>query len=60
MTKSMVLPIIAVVALGVKALTGIEISADLQEQLATGIVILGGVAYAIYGVFKNHKKEGEK
>lgn len=60
MNKTMILPIVAVIALAVKAFTGIEVSAELQEQIATGIAILGAAVYAVYGVFKNHKKEDDK
>lgn len=60
MTKSMILPFIAVLALVTKAVLGVDISAELQDQIANGIVILGGAGYVVYGIFKNHKKEGDK
>jgi hypothetical protein len=60
MTKTMIAPIVAVIAIAIKALLGIEISAEIQEQIVTGVVILGAAGYSVYGIIKNHKKEGVK
>jgi hypothetical protein len=60
MTKSMIAPIVAVIAIAIKAITGVEISGEIQEQIVTGIFVLGAAGYAVYGIFKNHKKEGDK
>jgi hypothetical protein len=60
MTKSMIAPIVAVIAIAVKAITGVEISGEIQEQIVTGVVILGAAGYSIYGIIKNHKKDSDK
>lgn len=56
-TKSMVAPIIAVLALFVKSVFNIEIPTDVQAQIVTYIV--GGIALvtAVVGIVKSHKKE---
>lgn len=57
MAKTMIAPIVAVVALLVKTFFGIEIEEDLQNQIieTIGMVVLAVVA--VHGVVKNHKKE---
>lgn len=60
MTKSMIAPIVAVLAIAIKAITGIEVSAEIQEQIVTGVIILGAAGYSVYGIIKNHKKEDGK
>lgn len=58
--KTMIAPLVAIIALAIKGLLGIEVGEDLQAQItdwvATGIF----VGITIYGVFKNHKKEDGK
>lgn len=58
--KTMILPIIAILALGLKAATGVEIDQATQESIATGAGILVAAGLSIYGVFKNHKKDDKK
>jgi hypothetical protein len=59
MTKTMIAPIVAVVALFVKAVFNVEIPETVQADIATYIV--GGVALVttVIGIWKNHRK-GEK
>lgn len=57
MYKTTIAPIIAVIALAIQAVFGIEIDKDLQEEI---VVIIGNiilVGLAIKGVIDNHKKE---
>lgn len=58
--KTAILPVIAVLALLVTASTGIEIPKETQEMVATGGSLLITAGVAIWGIVKNHKKEGEK
>lgn len=59
MTKSMLLPIISILAFAIKSLFHIELSQDLQSQIAQWI--LGGILLGtnVWGIVKNHKKEGK-
>ena len=52
MNKTIILPLIALLALIVKNWFGIEIGSELQDSIAESIVTV----IAIYGVFKNHSK----
>lgn len=60
MYKTMIAPIVAVIAIAAQLIFGVDISEEVQSQLvewiANGILI----GTAIYGVVKNHKKDGEK
>lgn len=54
--KTAILPVVAVVCLGVAAVTGHQVSQSVQDEVATiGSIVVGG-AIAIWGVIKNHKK----
>lgn len=55
MEKTMILPVISVICLGVASFTGHAISQGIQQQLADGIYILIGAGVSIWGIFKNHK-----
>ena len=59
MNKTAILPIISVICLGVAAITGHKIDDSLQVQIADWAASLIGVGIGIYGVIKNHKKEGK-
>lgn len=56
----MIAPIVAVIALMIKGFFGIDIPETVQAEIVTYIV--GGVALgtSIWGIIKNHKKEGNK
>lgn len=60
MTKSMVLPIVMVIAMAIKIIFGIDIPQDTIDQITQSIVTLGAAVYAIYGIYKNHKAETKK
>ena len=53
MNKTIILPLIALLALIVKNWFGIEIGSELQDSIAESIVTL----IAVYGVFKNHSNK---
>lgn len=57
LTRSMVAPIVAVVVLLLKSF-GVEIGQDLESQIVESVVLGGAVVTAIWGIIKNHKKEG--
>ena len=60
MSKTAILPIISVVCLGVGTVTGHQVSAGLQDEIATIAATAIGAGISIWGVFKNHKKEVSK
>lgn len=53
MSRTVIAPIIALVALLVKSAFGIEVGDELQNQI-TDAVLLG---VTLYGIITNHKKE---
>lgn len=55
-TKSMIAPIIAVLALFIKSVFNIEIPNELQDQAAVVIVGVFALVTAIRGIWKNHFK----
>jgi hypothetical protein len=57
MNKTAILPIISVICLGIAAITGHKVDADLQGQIADWAASLIGVGIGIWGVFHNHKGE---
>lgn len=60
MNKTIILPIVALITLGITALTGVEINSDLQDSIATGVTILVSAGISLYGIIKNHKKVDDK
>lgn len=54
--KSILIPIIAVIAIGVKLATGIDLDAALQSQIVDAIVSVISVGAVVYGIFKNYQK----
>jgi hypothetical protein len=56
MNKTVILPIVSVICLGVAAVTGHTLDAKLQDDIATWTASLIGVGIGIYGVIKNHKR----
>lgn len=55
--KSMIAPFIAVIAIALQLVFGIEINEDLQLEIATSIANLIAVGIVVYGIFKNHFAE---
>lgn len=53
----MIAPIVAVICMAVAGITGVQIDADTQEQVATGIFVCISAGVSIYGIVKNHKKK---
>jgi hypothetical protein len=56
MNKTIILPIIAVIALIIEAVTGQKIDKATQDDVANGLTILVTAGVTIWGIFKNHKK----
>ena len=57
MTKSMIAPLVSILALALGKIFGIEIGTDLQAQIVDAIITVVFVVSAVYGVFKNHKEK---
>jgi hypothetical protein len=57
MQVSIIVPIIAVVALLIKSVFGIEIGEELQTKFAEGLTALTLAVIAIFGVIKAHKSK---
>jgi hypothetical protein len=57
MFKSVIAPIVSVLAMAVALLTGVEIDANTQAQVVSGVSILIGVGVSVYGIFKG---QGDK
>jgi uncharacterized membrane protein len=57
MTQTTILPIIALFALVIKSLWGIELTEDVQTVSANAIfaIITGGIT--LWGIFKDHTKK---
>lgn len=60
MSKSIIIPLIAVVCIGVKLGTGIEIQADVQSAIVDAVTSIIAIGATVYGIFKNHKDETPK
>lgn len=56
MSKSAILPIVAVVCLAIGTLTGHTISSNVQDEIATIAATAIGAGLSIWGVLKNHKQ----
>ena len=56
MSKSAILPIVAIVCGGIAVITGKPIGADTQDMVATIAATVIGAGISIWGVIKNHKK----
>lgn len=56
-TRTMLAPIVAVLAMAVQLLFDIKITEELQNQIVDVIFNASLVVVAVYGVFKNHQKE---
>ena len=57
MQVSIIAPIIAVLALLVKSVFGIEIGEELQAQIADGVISIGLAIVATLGVVKAHQSK---
>lgn len=57
--KSMILPVLSVLALAYGAITGHQIPKAVIDQVATYGGILVGAGVALWGVWKSHQKKGE-
>jgi uncharacterized membrane protein len=55
MQASIIAPIVAVMALLAKSAFGIEIGAELQEQIADAVLSVTLAVVAVFGVVKSHQ-----
>lgn len=60
MAKTVIAPIVAVLALAAQLIFGIDISEEMQSQIVEWVANGVLIGTAIYGVVKNHKKKGEE
>lgn len=60
MKKTQILPIVSVICLGVATITGHQISASLQDEIATIGAAVIGAGFSIYGIIKDHSKGAVK
>jgi hypothetical protein len=56
-SKTAIIPILSVVALGIATLTGHQFSKDVIDETATVLAVLITAGINIWGIVKNHKKE---
>lgn len=55
MSKTLILPIVGVIAFIIQAVFGITIQAELQDQIALIITNAIATGFVVYGVVKDHK-----
>lgn len=58
MTKTMILPFLAVIVVAVKFVMGIDINEDVQNQIADWLVATSSIASLVYGIIKSHRSGG--
>ena len=56
-SKTAILPVLSVIALGIATLTGHQFSKDSIEEAATVLALVITAGVNLWGIFKNHKKE---
>jgi hypothetical protein len=56
-SKTAILPVLSVIALGIATLTGHQFSKDSIEEAATVLAVVITAGVNLWGIFKNHKKE---
>lgn len=54
--KTIIAPIIAVLAITLQLVFGINIDSEVQNELIISIANLGVVGVAIHGIIKNHRR----
>jgi hypothetical protein len=58
-SKTAILPIVSVICLAVATITGHQVSASIQDEIATIATTVIGAGISIWGVIKNHSKKGD-
>jgi hypothetical protein len=56
-SKTAILPILSVIALGIGTLTGHKFTQDSIDETATVLAVVITAGINVWGVIKNHKKE---
>lgn len=60
MKKTAILPVVSVLCLAIAAITGHQIDASLQDEIATVASIAIGAGISIWGIYKDHKAKAAK
>jgi hypothetical protein len=58
-SKTAILPILSVIALGIATLTGHQFSKDVIDETATVLAVVITAGINVWGILKNHKKVGK-
>lgn len=56
MSKTIIAPIVAVLAIVVQLVFGVEIPEDVVEQIVAVVGNVVAIGLVVYGIVKNHKK----
>jgi fructose-specific phosphotransferase system IIC component len=56
MNKTIIVPLVGVLVIAAKLIFGVNVSEDLQQQIADWLTIGASLVATVYGIFKNHKK----
>lgn len=60
MSKTLILPILMILALAIKGVTGYEIPEEVLNGWADAIAVLIAAVVTVWGVFKDHKKKDSR
>jgi uncharacterized membrane protein len=58
--KALIAPIIAVIAIALQLIFGIELKQEIQSDIVTAIVNIIVVGVTVYGIINNNVKDKEK
>jgi hypothetical protein len=56
-SKTAILPVLSVIALGIATLTGHQFSKNAIDETATVLAVVITAGINVWGIIKNHKKE---
>jgi hypothetical protein len=56
-SKTAILPVLSVIALGIATLTGHQFTQNTIDETATVLAVVITASINLWGIFKNHKKE---
>lgn len=60
MSKTMIAPLVALLALALKLAFGIDLSEEIQAQIIDVAGSVAALGLVLYGIVKNHKKKVDK
>jgi len=55
-SPSVIAPIVAVIAMSIQLIFGVELNDEIQSNIVTNIINVSALAAVVYGIFKNHQK----